>query len=226
MSASCDGENSPELINALSASAREAAIRQVMSDRMLIRRNELEESLIGVIRPNPGGGDCLLFVERQMRQQLCKPLEVLDADIPSLTQDDICSVQLLRQRKHLLAKTRRLHKEYVENSSLTSHEKSKLMKSLNAQVRARMFSGIFMGSFLQDGAPTEVDALASTLSIQFYQHWLVINANGDGEDVPLWTTRHGNSTDPEAPFALLFTESIGVQPGHFEFISLTGSFDL
>jgi hypothetical protein len=213
-----------ELKNALSASATEAALRQVMSDRMTIRRKELEHSTKGVILPNPGGGDCLLFVTRQMREQLFKPQQILGADIPLSTQRDTPSAQLLRERETLLQITIELHKAYVANLSSSSHEKLRLTKSLNTQVRARKFSGIFMGSFIQDGVPTEVDALASTFSIQFDQHWLVINGNGD--DVPLWTTRHGNSSNPEAPFALLFTETIGLQAGHFELLSLTGTFDL
>ena len=186
---------------------------------MASRRKQLEKSRSVVVRTNPGGGDCLLHVGGQMREELSKCQQILFHDInPGSRPDEIPAVLLLREREALLQVTRTLHKSYMATCSLNMNEKRTLIKSLNAQVRARKCSGVFLGTYIQDGVPTDFDALASTLSIQFNQHWLVTNKTG--EDIPIWTTQHGNSTDPEAPFALLFTETIGVEAGHFELLSL------
>ena len=126
---------------------------------------------------------------------------------------------VLEARLSILSTTANLHADFTANCS---HEnKISLLRSLTAQRKLRKKAGIFLGSYTEADAPTDLDSIASILSVQFCQHHVVTDSKG--AHVPIWTTRHGSASDPVAPFDIIFTES-DKSCGHFQLILLHGNY--
>jgi len=190
-----------EIKYALEMSLKESNSKEMAKDSLLRRRLDLENNTGGLIRPNFGKGDCLLYVQRQINEFL---------------QFETESKSIIADRISLLKITRQIQETFLQNNKMDLKEKLKLKKSLNAQIIARSISGRFLGHYSQSYVPSDVDALAFKISLQFEMFHLVTDSKGN--DIPMWITNHGDPSNSRATFGIVFTEFYKYSPGHFELI--------
>ncbi len=196
-----DSIETEEINYALEMSLKESNSKEMARNSLLRRRLDLEKDTGGLIRPNFGKGDCLLYVQRQINETLQFEKE---------------SKSIISDRVSLLKITRQIQETFLQKNEMDEKEKLKLKKSLNAQRIARSISGRFLGHYSKSYVPSDVDALAFKLSLQFEMFHLVTDSKGN--DIPMWITNHGDPLNSRATFGIVFTEFYKYSPGHFELI--------
>jgi hypothetical protein len=178
-----DFKDSLSYLEAMSSSRKDLEEKQRVIDKMIELRKLFEELTMGSIIVNSGADDSLIFAVRQLQERQGQR----ELNLSNYT-----------ERASLLEVTGILHDAYIENQEDMNFETRALLKNrLKCQRDERLSSAKHLGNYDDIDAPSDVDAIASLLSIRLKQYII---------DKELKRPKyHGDKSNPECPFALLFS---------------------